>query len=769
MCLLLLSDAIGAQTVKTQQIIKEIQIQGNVKIEESTIRYQIKSKVGEKVDPHQIREDIKDIFNIGYFQDIQVEQQKYEDGVRLIFIVKEKPWIRDIEISGNKAFRPEKIKEQIDLKANSILDEASILQNIQKLIKFYKEGGFYLVNISYKTEPVAEGWEKLIISIEENKKLKIREISFHGNNSFSKKELLKQIKTKEAGVFSFLSGSGILNPDELEEDRFRLTNFYLDKGFINISVSSPTVSLKEDKTGLSVQFALDERGAYTVAKVDCTGNSLFDKKTIMDLIYLQEGEIFARSKVSFDITRITDLYGEHGYLLCNVHPDIEENREDKTINIIYKIDEGRASHLRWINIMGNVKTRDNVIRREILLDEGDILDTKRIRKSYRNINYLGFFEEVSIDPKPTDDESIFDLDVHITERLTGQIMVGAGYNTRDNLMGTAEIKIGNLMGRGQTLSISGEVGGERQTYNIGFTEPWIFNKPISFGFNVYDESKSYEYTDYSNQDIRGGDLKISFPVTDYTRFYTTYSLEKVHTEYDPNFIINRDNWTTKSLVDTDYELYRYQDANGNVLFYQRPEEKSLVSSLIFTLSRDSRDNKYRPTDGSLNKISYKIAGGVLQGDEDFYKIYADSGWHLPLPWYKFTLSFHTGLAYGDGFSGGKLPDKFYCGGDTTVRGYGYGEIKPRDEVSDIVNKRAVFNLELHFPLVEAIAGLFFLDAGAVYSVKEDFFSYPLRLGGGIGIRFFTPMGPIRLDWGQKLLKKPNETYADWHFSIGTYF
>ncbi|MGA1826014.1 MAG: BamA/TamA family outer membrane protein, partial [bacterium] len=209
--------------------------------------------------------------------------------------------------------------------------------------------------------------------------------------------------------------------------------------------------------------------------------------------------------------------------------------------------------------------------------------------------------------------------------------------------------------------------------------------------------------------------------------------------------------------------------SDDIYAHQKQEETSLVSSMTFTLSRDSRDNKYRPTSGSLNRLSFKIAGGILQGDENFYTLHFDSGWHLPLPWNKFTLSFHSGFAYGDGFSGGELPDKFYCGGDTTVRGYSYGEIKPNDEDADIVNKRAVFNCELHFPLVEAISGLLFLDAGAVYSENEDFFSYPLRLGAGIGMRFFTPMGPIRLDWGQKLLKKPGEAFSDWHFSIGTYF
>jgi len=725
----------NAQTKDKVQTITDIQIRGNLRIEESTIRYQIKSKIGVPLSAYQLREDIKNIYNIGYFQDIQIEQEKYKNGVRLIYIVKERPLIREIEIVGNKAFRTDKIKEQIDLETDSILNEASIKENIQNLIKFYKDSGFYLVEITYETEPIEEHWQKIIIAIKENKKLKIKEISFDGNTSFSLKELSKHIKTKKTGIFSALSGSGILKPDELEEDRIRLTNFYLDKGFINISISPPTVSLRKDNKGLIVQISINEGGSYTVSSVGCFGNALFNTEKILNLINLREGDIFAKGRVALDINRITDFYGEKGYLLCNVQPEIKENKQDKTVEIIYHIEEGDASNLRWINIMGNVKTRDKVIRREILLNEGDILDTKRIRKSYRNINYLGFFEEVSIDPKPTDNKNIFDLDVHIKERLTGQIMVGAGYNTKDSLMGTAEIKIGNLAGRGQTVSISGEVGGERQTYNIGFTEPWMFNKPISAGFNVYDETKSYDYTDYEEKKIRGGDVRTSFPIIDFTRFYTTYSYERVYTEYE-------DSGT--------------------------PDDTTIISSMLFTLSRDSRDNKYRPTSGSLNKISYQYAGGILQG-EDFYKLYLDSGWHLPLPWKEFTLSFHSGFAYGDGFHNGKLPDKFYCGGDTTVRGYDYGEIRPEEEDADIVNKRAVFNLELHFPLIEAISGLLFLDAGAVYSENEDFFSYPLRLGSGVGMRFFTPMGPIRLDWGHKLLKKPGEAYADWHFSIGTYF
>ncbi|MBN2374055.1 outer membrane protein assembly factor BamA [bacterium] len=736
--------------------VQAIEINGHRVIEEDTIRHQIKTRVGDIFKPFLIRQDIVSIYKIGYIEDIKVESEPFEGGIKLIYIIKERPSIRNIIFEGNKKIKMDTLKEKIDLKEKTFLDKGAINQNIGKLIQHYQSEGFYLVEIDYRLEDVDEGWVNVYIIIDEGKKVKIREIVFSGNEHFKDRVLQKEIGTKTYGLFSWLSRKGFLNKEVLDADRFRIQNYYLDRGFIHCQVFSPVAELDEKRERLTVMFTINEGDLYQIEDVSITGNFIYSIENLEEFIKVKSGDVYSRSAISKDTISITDAYGEKGYLTTEVYPSISEKPDKKAVSIIYRIKEGGPSYLRWINISGNNKTRDKVIRREMSVKEGDLLDTKRMRESYRRVRSLGFFEELDMQTVPTMLEDRFDLDLTVEERLTGQISLGAGYSSEDHLVGTFEIRQGNLFGRGQRLSAAAELGGERQTYSLSFTEPYFMDKSLTLGAGIYYEIK--EYDNYTRSS-RGGDLNFGFPLPMDFRFFTNYNYENVNiTEVDP-YILARDA-NNQELTFFEQSLI---DAQG----------ESDSSSLLFAISRDTRDDRFRPTSGSNNRLSFKYAGGILGGDNWFYSTSIDSGMYIPLPWWKFILALHGNLTYASGHGGKNLPvfERLYCGGTSTVRGYSQRGIGPKDIYDNPTggNKRVVFNTEIHFPIYEAMNGLFFFDAGNVFDEQQYFFAESLRMSAGIGIRLYTPMGPMRLDWGYKLLRRVTESPSDWHFAIGTYF
>ena len=755
-CLLILLLAGFVESAQERIIVKSIEIHGNRVIEEATIRHQIKSRVGDPFTPSQVRQDILNIYKIGYIEDVRVESESFAGGIKLIYQIKEKPWIKRIVFEGNKAIKTQTLKDKIDLKEKTFLDRGEVKQNLAKLDQYYQGEGFYLVALDYRLEEVEAGWVDLHIVIQEGKKVKINRITFSGNEHFNARTLRKQIMTKTYGLFSFLSKKGFLNREVLENDRIRLQNFYMDVGFIHCLVSEPQVELDQDKKHLTLRFFIQEGDLFTVQEVLMTDNLILSTEDLQKIIRVRAGDIYSRSEISRDLARITDAYGEKGYLTSEVFPIISEDADNRTISVNYKIREGEPSYLRWINITGNTKTRDKVIRREMKIAEGDLLDTKSMRESYRRIRTLGFFDELDIQTIPTKADNQFDLDLIVAERLTGQISLGAGYSSEDHMIGTFEVTQGNLFGLGQRLSASAEMGGERQTYNLSFTEPYVFDKPLMAGFRLYYEIKEY---DQYTRSSRGGDINFGFPLPKNFRIYTNYNYEKVN------------------IYDIDDDIIAKGSTGENLSVFEESlldaEGMTYSSSIMVAFSRDSRDDRFRPTSGSMNRLAFKYAGGLLGGDNWFYTISLDSGWHTSLPWWRFVLSLHGNMTYAGEHGGRDLPvfERLYCGGANTVRGYSHRGIGPTDKEGDPIggNKRAVFNLEMHFPIYEAMSGLLFFDAGNVYDEEQEFFSRSLRMGAGFGMRIYTPIGPMRLDWGYKLLRRTGENAADWHFAIGTYF
>lgn len=728
-------------------IVQEIAIQGNRKIERQAILHKIRTKIGEVYNPQSVDEDIKAIYDIGYFENIKVDLKEIDGGLLVTYIVSERPLIKKITFRGNKKIKTESLQEKVDITTGSILNPYLVKKNIQSLTEFYKDEGYYRVQIISRTEKISEEHAELIFDVKEGRKVKVSKVIFEGNRHFSDKQIQKLIKTKKHGLFSFITSSGYLKKETLSQDTQKIEDLYFNQGFIQAAIQEPKVTFDPQKKVLIITILISEGDQFRIGTITMKGNSVIPTHEIQELIKMQEGEVFNRAKLRQDISAIQDLYANRGYLFAHISPVTHEIPGEKKIDVTLEIEEGGLTHVDRIKIRGNLKTRDKVIRREIEIQEGDIFRSQKVRQSYNNINNLGFFEEVNLDMQPKPEENKVDLSVKVKERMTGQMSVGGGYSSVDRMVGTAEIKQGNLFGLGEQLSLSAELSSTRSTYDLGFTEPWLFDIPLSAGFDIYYTNKEY---DTFTKTSRGGDLRLGYPVAEYSRLFGTYLYETVNIGID--------------------------DPNTATTIYKEAEGKSTTSSIRLSLVRDSRDNHIKPTSGSLNKLTFQVAGGPLGGSNYFTKTTMESGWHFPV-WKQLILSLHAKVGYARGFAGRSLPifERFYMGGLDTVRGYRDRSIGPdetKDDNGDPIggNKSVVTNVEFQFPIYDIIRGVLFWDAGNVFAQGQEFFDQPLRMGAGFGVRFYTPVGPLRLDWGRVLNYRPEDRdHSQIHFAIGTYF
>ncbi len=739
---LLFLNAAGAQEKKL--IVSSIKIKGNWTVETLTIRNYIKVQVGDPFDFNRLRQDMQAIYASGFFQDVKIDVEKKDGGALITFLVQEKPTIKEIEISGYDEISAEKIREKIEFKTSSVLDDTAIAKSIREIKKLYQDDGYYLVEVDVEKKLIPPHWVRLKYNINEGPEVKIAIIDFDGNEAFTDDELQKTIETRDYWFFSWLTGSGHLNKETLDLDLERLLTHYYDNGYIDVQVGSPEVKLSEDKTKLDIKIPINEGPQYNVGEIEISGNKIISTEKITRGLTLKTGEIFSRQKLREDITKITEGYADGGYLLTEALPLVKRQPDKQIVNLVIKINEGGLTYVHRVRILGNNTTRDKVIRRELEFKEGDVLTGRAIRRSYQDLNNLGFFETVDIKTNPTDSENNMDVDVMVKEKLTGSLSVGAGWSSVYQLMGNVSITQGNLFGRGQRLRLSGSLGQTRQRYNLGFTEPWLFDMPLTAGADIYYRTRSrVRYRDY-RIDYRGGKLNFGYPLFERVKGYASYMYE-------------------------DRKIYDIK-SNAPESIKNR-KGTSATSEISFSLLRDSRNNRWRPSRGARNKLSVEYAGGMVGGDNYYIRYLAESSWHFPI-WWKFVLSFHGLIGYQTGYNGHNIPveELFAVGGAQTVRGYDRDAIGPR-KGSYVIggNKKLVFNAEFHFPIIEPVTGLFFFDTGGAFAESENYELDEMRMGVGAGIRFFTPMGPIRLDWGYKLDRKEEEDSAKWHFAIGTYF
>jgi outer membrane protein insertion porin family len=721
-------------------VINSIEIKGLKRIDESSVKSKITQKEGDPISQEKTNEDIKNIYKMGYFDDVRADIEPFEGGIRLIYVVKEKPTIMKIEFQGNKEFDDSKLKEKITITTGSFADQVLIQDNANKLRAFYEEEGYWLSNIVPVIKTISPEAVSLTYQIEEGPKVKIKKINIEGNKAISAGKIKGAMETKEWWLLSFITSSGYFKKDRMELDIERIRDLYFNNGYIQVAVGEPRIQLTDDKKGMIITIPVSEGDRFKISSIEFSGNKVFSDDEIKKRIKMQPDNYFSKENLKKDILSISELYSEDGYALITVTPDLIPDETKKIVKLILSIDEGDKYNIGRIEISGNTKTRDKVIRREVRFDEGDVFNSALLRRSYEMINNLNFFETVEIIPKPQPENKKVDIDIKVKERPTGFFSVGGGYSSVEKFIAMVDLTQGNLFGKGQLVKIRAELGGRTSYYDITFRDPWFLDKPISFSANVYKTTRQYiEY------DKKATGFGVSFG-----KYFSEYLWGDIAYNFE------------------DADIYNISDDASKIIKDQ--EGKRTTSSITPSLVRDSRDNFLDPSRGSRNSIYITYAG--IGGSNKFVKGEIDSAWYFPLG--TTTLMLRGRFGYSDGIFGKELPlyERFYVGGIYTIRGLGFGEAGPRDEETGEPiggTEELIFNTEYIFPIVSELRlkGVVFFDAGNSYESFKEFGT--LRYTTGLGIRWISPFGPIRLEWGYNIKRKPDERSNRVEFAFGSFF
>ncbi len=727
-----------------REIISAVNLKGNQRIESDAILRVIQSQAGSVYQPEMLSKDLRAIYGMGYFDDVRVEADPGPDGPIVTFHVKEKPTIRRIQFAGNSRFKDEEIKENLTLNTGAILNIFKIRSNVEQIETLYKGKNYHQVRVDYELHPLENNQADLEFKIEEGPKVYVTEIAFEGNQAFDEDELEDEMKTSEKGFFYWLTSSGDLDRTTLDQDLARLNAFYHNRGFIRARIGEPLVDIGEENIQITIK--IEEGPQFKVGRVDVGGELIKPKEELLQKLSITAGDYYDREKVRNDVITLTDAYGDEGYANAEVKPLIQENTEDLTVDINFTAQKNQQVYFEKIIVSGNTKTRDKVIRREMRVHEQELFNGSALKRSMRNLYRLDFFEDIKVDLLKGSGEDQKILKLEVKEKPTGTFSFGAGYSSAEQTFLVGSVIQRNFLGRGQILKFNGQFGESTTRYDMSFTEPWFMDTRLSTTLEAYSQERDVE--DEYELDSVGGGLRFSYPVYDYTRLYWRYG-------YDETEVADIG-----------------EDASDAI---KRRTGKHTTSLVGIGLGYDSRDRVFNPTQGSKHSISFEYAG--LGGDVGYNKYILESGFYYPLFW-GLTGFIHGKTGYVHGNDKDKwLPDyeKFYLGGINSLRGFGYRgvyltEINEDGERTKVGGDHMIqFNAEIIFPIAKeaGVMGVVFFDTGNVYDGMIDLGDLRESVGGGI--RWFSPIAPIRIEYGHVLDRREDESSGKWEFTMGGAF
>ncbi len=742
------------ETKKPQvKIIKVVDVDGNKSISSSTIIAKIKIRPGDVFSQDILNDDLKRLYNLGYFTDIAIDVSDFDDGIKVIFKVTEKPVIDSIVFEGNRAIKEKVLKKEMKSAPEEMLDLGKLKSDIIELKKLYEKKGFPLTDINYEVKLNEETNRAAIhIIIDEKSKVIVKSITFKGNKAIRSKELLKVMTTRPHWLWI----SGFFKEEVFEADIDKLKAFYESAGYLDVMID-PDLKYNEKKDLLFVTINVTEGKKYTVKKVNITGNKIFPESDIRKHIKMKEGKPFSNEGMRMDIDYLQQYYYDRGYMSCELNSDIAVDKDNAKIEIFYSVVENDLTYIDKIKIKGNIRTKDVVVRRELRFFPGEKFDGSKIRRSKERLYNLGYFDEVSFDTESGSEPNKKNLIVNVKETKTGEFSFGGGYSSVDAFLGFAEVAQKNFdllnfptfTGAGQRLNIRAEVSTVRQNYELSWTDPWVLGFPYEFGFDAYrrmhDKAVGYAY----NETTTGGDVRLGKEFTDAFRGNLTYKLEEVN-------INDIDSGASQALLNE--------------------EGKNTISSLIPSLSYDKRDNIYNPTRGYYLATSFQETGGFLGGDKNFYKYFASGEYYYSL-FEKIVFQLKGQGGFANKFSGSNdvpIYERFFAGGQYTIRGYKERSVGPKDPLTgDFVGGNSMFvaNAEVTFPIYEKLLkGAVFFDGGNVWEKASNFASSSLKYGTGVGVRVKTPIGPVSLDLGYPLSNLEGEKKKPrFYFSVSRGF
>jgi outer membrane protein insertion porin family len=767
--------------ISSAVVISKIEVEGNRSVDKSLIVNMSGLGIGAELDPAAIQDAIKRLYAMNLFSDIQIQGKESEGEIELFIQVREYPRVSSIEISGNKKIKTADIKEKLSITLGKVISPLDVKTDVDKIKSIYREKGYLTAQI--ESEVVLsdkEGEVVLKFKINEGKKVRIKKIFVEENQILKDSKIKKQMKNKED---RWWRGGGF-DPEKFEEDKEKILEFYKKNGFLDAQIVSDSIWYAPNQKDMFIQMVLTEGEKYKFGETSWEGNKLFSLDKLNRQVKFKEGEIYNQEKYEETLANIYSLYQEEGYIYLVV--------EDKTttkgnlVNIHYQITEGVPANVHKINIEGNTKTKEKVIRRELSILPGQRFRRSLLMRSIRDVTYLNFFANVEPNYEVLENDDI-DLSIKVEEKPTGQIMFGAGYSARDKLVGNIGLGIPNLLGNGQDLKLSWDFGKTTQTVEISFTEPWFRDTRTSVGFDIYQINR--KWTDEFTEETRGFALRLgrrlSWP-DNFFRVYWSYTWELLR-YYD---FINDVTRPSHPLGQVNLPLsfdhvfeFIHPSSSVNSLAYVKWPRKNASTS--FSIVRDSRDLPQFATKGSIFSWRTQFAAEFLGGNLAYHKHIFETRYYLKTFW-KLVLAFHARVGVLDGRDK-EAPElyseRFSPGGtypDGMIRGYSDGSVGPTDSLGNLLRGRSVlvYNIEYQFPVVEQqIYGLFFADAGNAWLSGRAIRPFALKhksnldlfRSGGIGARMVVPgMGVIGFDFAYGF---DHAGKGEWrpHFQFGTTF
>ncbi len=733
-------------------LIAKIDIKGNHYIEKDAIRFTIKTREGDTYSLQALQEDLKRVYKMGYFSDVQIDSEDTPEGKHITFIVTEQPIVSQIKIQGNKNIKTPDIQKKIGSKLGRVLDQNQVRKDVESIRKLYLDKGYLSAEIDFTLTPAGPDETSIDFYIRENEIAKVKKITFMGNKHIKSKDLKRIMETRQKNFLSFITSAGLFKEDAFQKDLEKIRSYYYYKGYIKAKVGTPTVT--HEGKDIYITIPVEEGDQYTIGKVELTGDLILPRETLAQNLKTSEGKVFSSNYLNEDMVSLSDLYSERGYANVDITPLTTIDDEKKAISIQFDIVKGDKVYFERVNITGNNKTRDKVIRRELKVIEGDLYSTSAVKRSQQQLENLGYFKKVNITTAKGSSPDKVVLNVEVEEKPTGSISFGAGYSSVDSLVGMIQLSQENFLGKGQSLSINTQLGGVNR-FMFSFTEPWFRDTRWSAGIDLYNMERWYEDFDSENT---GGSLRFGHPIGEYSRINFGYEYEQVDI----------------SNVDRDASLE-----------IQKQKGTTTIGAITAGIIRSTLDNRFTPRMGMLNSITTKFAG--LGGDRDFFTIVASTAKYFPLPWDS-TFMIRGTIGFSQGYGGDEVPifEKFFLGGLDSLRGFEDRSVGPHEKREnynprledpndyDVVGgeKELFFNFEYIFPLLKeaGIRGVVFFDAGNAYRKSESYFS-DIRTSAGFGVRWQSPFGPLRLEMGFNLSPddKYDENASQFHFTMGSMF
>lgn len=722
--------------------IGDVMVEGNQRVKTQTVLEALEIGPGQTVLPEEIDAAIQSIYRLGRFSDVTAAVEVINDVQVLIFRVEERPLIRKILFEGNDKIKTDKLRQAVTIRVPGIFDPYAISKSLEAVRLEYIKEGYYAAEVTVDHHVTPANESVVTFRIDEGKLVRIKRIEFLGNSVFDDGELADLMETREKWFLSWLTGRGKYNEMLLSQDMERIADAYFDEGYVRVNVRNPVLSLVDDNRYMLILVTIDEGEQYRVGKIGASGDLLLREGEILNLLPLQPGEVFSRKRLRTGVEKVTDLYANQGYAYANVTPLTRVNDESRKVDLNLEIEQGPQVSVERIDISGNSVTRDKVIRREMKLVEGDLFNASALKRSRARINNLGYFEAVDVTTSEGSDPNLINVDVNVKERPTGSFTIGAGYSSVEGFIGQGSITQENFLGRGWRMSLAASIGGESTTYQMGLTDPYFLDMNLTLGFELYRTDR--EWTDFSRR-ATGGAIKVGRAVGEYSRILFVYRYEE------------------KEIYDV--------DANAS-LEIQDEEGESTISSITNIFTRNTTDYRPDPSRGGALDVSWEFAG--LGGTEKFSKYLLDYRHFWPAFWGT-TFSAHGRIGYVHAYSGEEVPldERFFLGGINSMRGFDSREVGPRDPVTgDFLggDKQTFFNFEFLFPLAPELGmkGVTFVDVGNAWGDDEDWFE-EWRYSTGAGIRWMSPLGPLRLEWGYNLDPMEGESRSKIDFMVGRFF